>query len=134
VSDLLTFFPYPINLLMDAALLSIVIPLGIGIRNVLRGEFRFPGGFSGYTIAVRELPDKFVWLKDPLSAEGRREIPAETSEDDRRERVRAAQELEAQGVTRVWVTPQIPFLVLMAAGAVVALLAGNLVLDLLGWA
>jgi prepilin signal peptidase PulO-like enzyme (type II secretory pathway) len=72
-----------------------------------------------------------VCSSDLLSREGRREVAAETSEDDRRERVKAAQELEASGVTRVWVTPQIPFLVLMAAGAVVALLAGNLVLDLL---
>jgi preflagellin peptidase FlaK len=131
VALLLTVLPYPINLLVDAALISIVIPLGIGVRNALRGEFRFPRGFSGYMIPVRDLPDRFVWLKDPLSSEGRDEPVAETSDDDRRERVLAAQALEAKGVDRVWVTPQIPFLVLMAAGAVAALMAGNLVLDIL---
>jgi preflagellin peptidase FlaK len=108
-----------------------MIPVGIGIRNALRGEFEFPRGFSGYTISVRELPDRFVWLKDPMSAEARETEPVETSDDDRRERIRAARELEATGVERVWVTPQIPFLVLMAAGAVAALLAGNLILDIL---
>ena len=130
VSALLTVLPYSVNLLVDAALLSIVIPIGIGIRNIARGEFRFPRGFSGYTIAVRDLPDRFVWLKDPMSAESREEALTETAEEDRLERVRAAQELEAKGVERVWVTPQIPFLVLMAVGAVAALLAGNLVLDI----
>jgi preflagellin peptidase FlaK len=131
VATLLTVLPFSINLLMDAALISIVIPIAIAIRNVARGEFRFPRGFSGYMIPVRELPDSFVWLKDPLSAEDGDTPPAETSEEDRQERTRVAQELEAKGVERVWVTPQIPFLVLMAAGSVVALLAGNLVLDLL---
>jgi preflagellin peptidase FlaK len=130
VAGLLTVFPYAIDLLVDAALLSIVIPIAIGLRNLRRGEFQFPRGFSGYMIPVRELPDRFVWLKDPMSAEGRSEPPAETSEDDRAERVRAAHELEAKGVDRVWVTPQIPFLVLMALGAVAALLAGNLLLDI----
>jgi archaeal preflagellin peptidase FlaK len=131
VSALMALLPYPVDLLMDAALLSIVIPVGIAVRNLVRGEFRFPGGFSGYMIAVKDLPNRFVWLKDPLSAEGREQGVAETSEEDRAERVRAARELEAKGVTRVWVTPQIPFLVLMAAGALAALLAGNLVLDII---
>jgi archaeal preflagellin peptidase FlaK len=131
VATLLTVLPFPVDVLVDAALLSIVIPLGIGLRNAIRGEFEFPRGFSGYMIPVRELPHRFVWLRDPLSAEGRSEAEAQTSEEDRLERVRAAQELEEKGVTRVWVTPQVPFLVLLALGAVAALLAGNLVLDLL---
>jgi archaeal preflagellin peptidase FlaK len=131
VATLLTVLPFSINLLMDAALISVAIPVGIGIRNALRGEFRFPRGFSGYMIPVRELPDSFVWLKDPLSGGDDDTPTAETSEEDRQERLRVARELEAKGVDRVWVTPQIPFLVLMAAGSVAALLAGNLVLDLL---
>lgn len=130
VANLLAVMPYPIDLLVDAALFSIAIPIAIGIRNVARGEFEFPRGFSGYMIPVRELPDQYVWLKDPMTAEGRAGDTAETSEDDRRERVRAAQELEAKGVERVWVTPQIPFLVVMAVGALAALLAGNLLLDI----
>jgi len=128
---LLTVLPFPVDVLVDAALLSIVIPLGIGLRNAVRREFEFPRGFSGYMIPVRELPDRFVWLRDPMSREGREEPEALTSEEDRAARVRAAQELEAKGVERVWVTPQVPFLVLIALGTVAALLAGNLVLDLL---
>ncbi|MGA9839116.1 MAG: A24 family peptidase C-terminal domain-containing protein [Thermoplasmata archaeon] len=130
LSRLLTVLPFSVNVLMDAALLSIVIPIGIALRNLARREFRFPASFSGYTIPVRELPQRFVWLKDPLSSEGKAEPVAETSEEDRLQRVRAARELESRGVERVWVTPQIPFLVLMAAGALLALLTGNLVLDI----
>jgi archaeal preflagellin peptidase FlaK len=130
VANLLTVMPYPVDLLVDAALFSIVIPIAIAIRNLARGEFAFPRGFSGYMIPVRDLPDRYVWLKDPMSAAARDEEEAETSEDDRRVRSRVAQELRAKGVERVWVTPQIPFLVVMALGAVAALLAGNLLLDL----
>jgi archaeal preflagellin peptidase FlaK len=131
VSTVLGVMPFSVSLLMDAALLSVVVPIAIGLRNAARGEFRFPRGFSGYTMPVAELPDHFVWLKDPSVGVESSEREAETSEDDRKERLRIAQELEARGVTRVWVTPQIPFLVLMAVGAVSALIAGNFILDLI---
>ena len=128
-SSALAVVPFSVSLLMDAALLSLAIPIGLAIRNGIRGEFEFPRGFSGYQLDVRELPKHFVWLKDPLLAE-EQDRDVETSEEDRQERERIARDLTARGVERVWVTPQIPFLVLMAAGAVAALLAGNLVLDL----
>jgi archaeal preflagellin peptidase FlaK len=129
VALLLSVLPFSVNVLVDAALLAVAIPIGIGLRNALRGEFEFPRGFSGYMIPVRELPDRFAWLKDPLSADA--EEDAETSEEDREIRRRAAKELESQGVERVWVTPQIPFVVLLALGAVAALVSGNLILDIL---
>ena len=130
-SVLLEVVPFSVDLLMDAALLSIAIPLGLAVRNLVRGEFRFPDGFTGYQLPVEELPRRYVWLRDPLAAGGRPREDLETSEEDQHERERISGELRARGVARVWVTPQIPFLVLMTAGAVAALLAGNLVLDLI---
>jgi archaeal preflagellin peptidase FlaK len=123
--------PFSVNLLMNAALLSLAIPIVIGARNVARREFRFPSGFTGYMLPVAEIPHRFVWLEDPLAAGGRSRDELETSEDDQKERERIATELAARGVRRIWVTPQIPFLVLLFAGTVAALLAGNLVLDLI---
>jgi archaeal preflagellin peptidase FlaK len=131
---LLGAMPFAVDLLMNAAVLAIAIPVGIALRNVARREFRFPAGFLGYVLPVADLPRRFVWLEDPLSAGGRERDEVETSEDDQRERERLARELSAKGVRRVWVTPQIPFVVLMAAGAIAALLAGNLVLDLIALA
>jgi archaeal preflagellin peptidase FlaK len=122
--------PFPINLLMDAALLSVTIPVAIAFRNVARGELRGVATFTGYSIPVSELPRRFVWVRNPMSPEGRaEEEEIETSEQDRQRRVRIAEELSAQGQDRVWVTPQVPYLILLSAGAVAALLAGNLVVD-----
>jgi archaeal preflagellin peptidase FlaK len=131
---LLETLPFSVDLLMNAALLSLAIPIAIGVRNIARGEFRFPAGFTGFMMPVAEIPHRFVWLEDPLSTGGRGRDELETAEDDQQERERIASELTARGVQRVWVTPQIPFLVLLFAGAVAALLAGNLVLDLIALA
>lgn len=124
--------PFPVDLLMNAALLSVLIPLAIFVRNAYRGDREGWATFTGYRIPVRELPRQYVWVRNPLSAEARaEEEEIETSEQDRQRRERIAEDLTRKGVTRIWVTPQIPYLVLLAVGAVAALLAGNLVVDLI---
>ncbi len=132
VATLTALLPFSVNLLMDAALASIAIPIALALRNIARHEFSFPRGFTGYSLPVAELPDRFVWVRDPAAGDVRpEEAEIESSEGDRRLRVRIAAKLQSQGIDRAWVTPQIPFLVLLTAGALLALLAGNLVLDLL---
>jgi preflagellin peptidase FlaK len=129
-SAVLALLPFSVTLLTNAALFSVVIPLAIAVRNVARGEFSFPRGFTGYTLSVEELPRRFVWVRDSTLGEDTLVHDAETSADDTRRRTEIAAQLRDRGVTRVWVTPQLPFLVLMAAGAFAGLLAGNLLLDL----
>ena len=132
IAPLTDILPFAVNVLMNSALFAIVVPVVIAVRNLRAGEFRGFSGFVGYSISVAELPKKFVWVRDPMFGEAREEERAiETSEEDRVRREAIATELKSRGVERIWVTPQIPFLVVMAFGVVGALLAGNVVLDLL---
>jgi prepilin signal peptidase PulO-like enzyme (type II secretory pathway) len=124
----LSVFPFPITMLMNAALLSLFVPIALGVHNLRRGEFSWGRGFTSYTLPVAQLPERFVWIKDP-ALPAREE--AETSEEDLEQRRRARDELTARGIDRVWVSPQLPFLVFLFAGALLAFLAGNLLLDLL---
>jgi prepilin signal peptidase PulO-like enzyme (type II secretory pathway) len=127
-----SFVPYAVNLLMDAALLSVVIPLAVAFRNLRRGEFSLRTGFTTYTIPVDELPRRYVWVRDPAHPSNREEEEAiETSEEDRAWRRKVAMDLKARGISRVRVGPQLPFIVLMAVGALGALLLGNWIIDLL---
>lgn len=129
--DLLAFYPFAVTLLMNAALLSIAVPITLAVRNLRAGDFSFPRGFTGYRLAVSELSRRFVWIKDPILERDSEEALAVTSEDDQRLRERRQAELTAQGVTAVWVTPQLPFVVLLTAGAILGAVAGNLLFDLL---
>lgn len=125
----LGLYPFAVTLLMDAALCAVVVPIGLMLRNVAAGDFEFPRGFTGYQIEVRLLPDRFVWLRDPTFQRGTEEEDVETSEEDRELRIRQRDQLLAQGVERVWVTPQLPFVVLLAVGAALAVAVGNLAFD-----
>jgi len=127
-----SYVPFAVNLLMDAAVLSAVVPIAVAIRNLRRGEFSLRSGFTTYTIPVAELPRKYVWIRDAAyPTDPDEEEAIETSAQDREWRAKAARELAARGVTRVRVGPQLPFIVLMAGGAVGALLIGNWIIDLL---
>jgi archaeal preflagellin peptidase FlaK len=130
---LLGYYPFSLTVLIDAALFAAAVPIAIAIRNLSAHEFVFPRGFTGYTIPVAELPDRYVWIKDPtFTNPGTEDEPEpQTTEEDRALRRRQAEELMKQGVQRVWVTPQLPFILWILAGTVAALLAGNLVFDLI---
>jgi prepilin signal peptidase PulO-like enzyme (type II secretory pathway) len=127
-ATILSIYPFALDLIMNAALLSLAIPIGLAFHNLRKGEFEFPRGILGFRIPVVELPERFVWLKDPTFR--RESEEAETSEEDRKIRERQSRELAASGAREVWVTPQLPFVVLIAAGAGAAVVAGNLLFDL----
>jgi prepilin signal peptidase PulO-like enzyme (type II secretory pathway) len=127
-----SILPFAANLLMDAAVLSAIIPLSVAVRNARRGEFSFRTGFTTYTIPVSDLPHRFAWVRDPSYPIDRDEENAiETSEEDRQWRIQVARKLDARGIARVRVGPQIPFIVLLFAGAIGALALGNWIIDLL---
>ncbi len=127
---ILSVYPFTLTLLMDAALFAVVIPLGLAARNLYRGTFELGRGFTTFRMAVSELPYRFVWLREPgLSIEENEDV--ETTEEDIQLRTRQAEELTRRGIREVWVTPQLPFIVFLWAGAVAALVVGNLLFDLL---
>jgi archaeal preflagellin peptidase FlaK len=132
IAPVTAILPFALNVLMNAALFSLVVPISIAVRNVRAKEFRGISGFLGYSISVADLPHLYVWVRDPMTGQGREEEKLiETSEDDRRRRAEIARDLESRGVRRIWVTPQVPFVVLMAFGVLAALLAGNVLFDVL---
>jgi len=129
---LLGYYPFALTVLIDAAIFAAAVPIAIALRNLTAHEFTFPRGFTGYMIPVAELPDRFVWIKDPTFASPSDHEPEpQTTEEDRVLRQRQAEELTKQGVQRIWVTPQLPFILWIFTGTVAAVVAGNLVFDLI---
>jgi hypothetical protein len=132
VVPITSILPFSVDLLMDAALLSVLVPIALAVVNLRRREFSVGDGFTTYTIPVAELTRRFVWVRDaryPVDREAEADIS--TSAEDTKWREKIAGELEARGIPRVRVGPQLPFVVLLFAGALAALAFGNLIFDLL---
>jgi prepilin signal peptidase PulO-like enzyme (type II secretory pathway) len=121
--SLLVDLPYALTILVDGAVLTLVVPLLLLAYNLSKGERDLARALLTYEIPTEELPKRFVWLKEPAPEEHPRE---ETTAEDIALREQQARDLLAKGVTTVRVTPQLPFLVALAGGAVLGLLVGNL--------
>ncbi len=117
------FFPFALSTLMNAALFLVFLPPYFLILNATRGDFRWPQSLLGYKVPLDDLP-RFVWTLQETE-EGRityytvpRKKPEEIDLD----------ELRDMDIDRIWVTPQLPFLIPLTLAFVVTMLAGNLLL------
>lgn len=121
---LAVLFPFAFVVLVNAVLLALIVPVLLLARNAMRRTLRFPRALVGYPVPIAAVP-RHVWLMDRVE-DGRtvfRIMPPRT--DDREEQLRL---LRARGVDRVWVTPQIPFLLAMLGGYALAISLGNVLL------
>jgi hypothetical protein len=124
----LSYIPFSVTMLIDGAILTLVIPIGLFIYNATKGFYGFPQAFNLYEIPTEELPHRFVWLRQPPLKTNNY---LDTTEEDNEMRKKQAEELLAKGVDKVWVTPQIPMVTALAVGAVAGLIVGNFLLWIL---
>ncbi len=120
------FFPFALTALMNSALLLLAVPVFFLIRNLVRGDYHWPQVLLGYKAPQEALPP-FVWVLQDVS-EGKVRyyvLPKKEPKDADLEGLRSL------GIERVWVTPQIPFLIPMAVGYVFTFLVGNALFGLL---
>lgn len=124
-----TVFPFSLVVWVDAALLSLAVPVGLLIVNAVRGDLAFPQALLGYRARVDPFP-AHAWLMEKIQRDGEHVLvlypkrgPPPTEDLAR---------LRAAGVDRVWVTPQTPFMVPLLGGFVLAFVVGNLLIGILG--
>ena len=130
VQDLLRVaFPFSLVIYVDAAILLLAVPVALFLRNAFRGDFGFPQAFLGYRVPIGRIPSK-AWLMERINTRGEHILVlfpkrgGDRSEDLAR--------LRAAGVERVWVTPQIPFMVPLLGGFWLAFFVGNVLLGIFG--
>lgn len=125
------FFPFPLVILFNAALLVMVLPLAFMVRNLIKGEARIPLMFFGYRMDVSEARERFVWPLEVVNDGALKVVLFPKSGEDEWEK-RQYDKLDEIGVTRVWVTPKVPFLIPMTMSLLFSALIGNLVFLIVG--
>lgn len=111
------------SMLCNALLLGVALPPALILFNLLRGD-RGRHMWLGYPVPVSRLdPVRMKLLGDPTGDLGARFGGRELTEEVLK-RLRDGLGPEA----RVWVTPKLPFMVFLAAGFALSLVAGNLML------
>lgn len=121
-------FPFSFVVFVNAAVLFLAVPVGYLVVNALRGDAGFPQALFGTRARLDALPEH-AWLMEKIDRHGEHVLVLFPRRDvDRDEE---AAKLRAAGSTKAWVTHQIPFMVPLLAGFVLAFVAGNLLLGFL---
>lgn len=122
------FFPFSLTVLVDAAVLFLAVPVAYLVLNAVRGDLEFPQALFGTRADLNRLPDH-VWLMERIDKKGEHVLVLFPRRG--RDPSEEAERLRAAGHTRAWVQPQMPFMVPLLGGFLLAFLVGNLLLGFL---
>ncbi|MEK6851237.1 MAG: A24 family peptidase C-terminal domain-containing protein, partial [Candidatus Thermoplasmatota archaeon] len=119
-------FPFAFIVLVNSAILFLVVPLVLLVRNAAKGDAKLPRALFGFRVPINAVP-KYAWLLDRIEDGKPTFVLMPRRKEDREEQMRLLRE---HGYTKVWVTPQLPFVTAMLAGYALAVVAGNMLLAL----
>ena len=111
-------FQFSLMVMFHAALFSVSLLFYNLIRNLSRGERRFPQMLIGYRMSTKDAREAHVW-------------PMQTVVDGKVVMAKAQEksvidDLEKAGEGEIWVTPMIPFLIPITVAVLFVALIGNL--------
>ena len=122
-------FPFSLLILFNAAILSLIVPLGLLLYNLVRRDIKLPAMLLGYKADMQEAKKRFVWPMQRVE-NGELKFVYFPKEDEENEKILL--DLIAFGMKRIWVTPKIPFLIFITAGVVASAIVGNPILAFIG--
>jgi preflagellin peptidase FlaK len=117
-----TLFPFALAVLVNAAILVVFLPIVFLVMNLARGDMKFPQVFVGYRMPIDSIPNEHVWLMERMVNGSHMFYTRPKVEEDLKVELGR---LKERGVSRVWVTPKIPFIVPMLAGIILTAVVGN---------
>jgi len=121
-----SFWPGSWTVFCNAVLLFLVIPLSLLIYNIMKRNIQFPHVLLGYKMSVEKAKQTFVWPLERIK-DGKRKLSYMPKEFDANEELA---EFEKLGITKIWVTPKIPFMIPLLVGFIVAFFPGDLLMQL----
>ena len=122
-----SFMPTPWVIFMNSVVLFLFVPLALFFFNLVHVHVRFPHSFLGYPMSVTKAKETFVWPLEKL-VDGKRKlvyIPKDFDVDEELEK------FERAGITDIWVTPKVPFMIPLLAGFIATFLVGDILVTLM---
>lgn len=116
------FMPFTFAVLLTAAIVVAVMPLGFLFKNIGDGGLRFPQAFLGYRMDIQKARGKHVWLMERV-VEGEHVFYSRPKAEENLEK--ELDLLKEAGLRSVWVTPKVPFIIPMLVGLLVCATLGN---------
>lgn len=119
--------PFSWSIFSNSIIIFLFIPLSLLIYNIARRNAKFPYCVLGYKMSVKKAREKFVWPLEKI-IDGKRKFVYTPKDFDVDEELN---EFEKNGITDIWVTPKIPFMIPLFVGFIVAFILGDILFCLM---
>ncbi len=120
-----SFMPGSWIIFANAVILFLLIPLSLLVYNIAKRNLKFPNCLLGYVMRVEDAKQRFVWPLEKIK-DGKRKLMYMPKNFDVDEELN---EFEKLGITDIWVTPKIPFMIPLLAGFLASFLLGDILLQ-----
>ena len=121
-----SFMPGSWIIFANATILFLLIPISLLLYNAGKRNLKFPHSLLGYVITVEKAKQSFVWPLEKIK-DGKRKLMYMPKNFDVDEELK---EFEKLGITEIWVTPKIPFMIPLLAGFLASFFLGDILLQL----
>jgi preflagellin peptidase FlaK len=122
-----SYLPGSFCILLNALILFLFIPISLLFYNLGKRNLRFPHCLLGYVISVEKAKQTFVWPLEKIQ-NGKRKLVYMPKNFDVNDELA---EFEKLGITEIWVTPKIPFMIPLLAGFLATFILGDILLQIL---
>ena len=112
----------------NSVLLFLFIPLSLLLFNIARRNIQLPYALLGYKMDIKKAREKFVWSLEKI-VDGKRKFAYMPKDFDIEDELDI---FEKNGISKIWVTPKIPFMIPLLAGFICAFILGDLLYYLMG--
>jgi preflagellin peptidase FlaK len=122
-----SFMPFSWSIFSNSIIIFLFIPISLLIFNLAKRDIQFPFVFLGYKLDIKTARKKFVWPLERL-VDGKRKfvtMPNSFEVDEEYDL------FEKNGISKVWVTPKIPFMIPLFIGFIAAFIIGDILFFLI---
>lgn len=119
--------PFSWTIFSNSIIIFLLVPLSLLFYNIAKRNIKFPYALLGYKMSVEKAKEKFVWPLEKL-VEGKRKfmyMPKDFDAD------KELEEFEKNGITEIWVTPKIPFMIPLLGGFICSFIIGDILFYLI---
>jgi len=118
----LTFWPGVWTIFVNSLIFFLFIPVSLLIYNIGKRNVQFPHCLLGYRMSVEKAKQNFVWPLEKIK-DGKRKLAKLPKDFDVDKEL---EEFEKLGITEIWVTPKIPFMIPLLIGFLATFILGDI--------
>ena len=117
-----SIMPFTWIILSNSVFIYLVIPISLFFYNLYKRNLDVPYCFLGYKIDLYKAKERFVWPLEKIE-DGKIKISYLSMNKDNDD---IYKKFEEEGISNIWVTPKIPFMIPLLIGFILSFFVGDI--------